>query len=123
MKSILNFLSNIWAWLGLVFFASVALALIKMAGDGVSVVLPWLWVVLAGISVMVVALALHFKNPKILGLIPVIALPLFLAGGLARNLDSHNGDGIAEQTATEPQHGNVKISDLGNQMLSGFFGK
>lgn len=79
MKSILQFISNAWAlFLGF----GVASGILVMLGQAVFTLRSWLWVVGAVVFVLCGIVAHASKKPQVFLAVPILALPMLLAGGL-----------------------------------------
>ena len=77
-----GFIDQVWSLLGIVFMVCVAGLLVSWTAEGAAMVRPWVWTALAALSVAVITIAVYLKMPMALAIVPLVAAPLFLSGGL-----------------------------------------
>lgn len=79
MKSILNFLANVWVFTAAGF---VAVLTVYTLWQGIEFLRYWVWLALAVIAFIAEAMAITQENATWLVLIPIFTLPMLLASGV-----------------------------------------
>lgn len=112
MKAVFDFVATAWA---LIVTTVLAAILLYTMVDGATLVKPWVWGVLAVISMAAGITTFVTKQPRWLALIPIFAVPMFLAGGM------QSSTAVTPTAASVSQPGSIQ--GAGTKVLGVFFDK